>query len=708
MRFSNGFLQSTCAASICFLALIISACSSSDDVAQQPVVAAIQAGIYDATVVEGADDLEFVVSLSTTTTETVSIAYATVDGTALAGTDYTATSGTVQFAPGEVRKFVTIAVLNNSTVPTATSKNMQLVLTNPQNAELDVDASTGTGTIIDKDAMSTDAAFNKNWGTEGVFTEADECANCHESDGSIMQYANPEVSLSADNISSSAQWKHSVMANSFNDPYWQAAVQDESDSFPALSGFIEDTCTTCHAPMGRTNAHHQNPDVEYRIDTARSEDHAREGVSCTVCHLMQENGEFSGGYIISDTDTNIFGPYPSPFMGPMVNNTTLGYTPVKGVHIESSALCASCHTLYTPAVDPDTGQPSGPNTGLPSADKGFLEQGPYLEWQNSVYSVTGGPQEAQCQDCHMPVPYDTYETPISTMGNVSPRAPYGQHTLVGGNTHLLEILRDYRTQLGISGSTTEQGFDDQIALTENFLGSAATISVSTPATVGNNLEFNVDVTNNAGHKLPSAYPSRRTWLHVTVKDNGGNIIFESGKPDSRGYISTDEARLKADCMSINKLDGFDSSMCYEPHRDVINDQAQVAIYETVLGDINGDITHTLLQGAQYLKDNRIPPAGFTNSKASSIEVQTIPAGVAGDDDFNCLNTAEGCGKDSVHYQVNIEGKTGPYSVEAELLYQATQPAFVDGMHTDGDRVNRFKVMYDAVPPSVEVLDTATS
>jgi hypothetical protein len=42
-------------------------------------------------------------------------------------------------------------------------------------------------------------------------------------------------------------------------------------------------------------------------------------------------------------------------------------------------------------------------------------------------------------------------------------------------------------------------------------------------------------------------------------------------------------------------------------------------------------------------------------------------------------------------------------VDARLLYQATQPAFVDGMHTDGDRVNRFKVMYDVVQPSVEVL-----
>ena len=113
------------------------------------------------------------------------------------------------------------------------------------------------------------------------------------------------------------------------------------------------------------------------------------------------------------------------------------------------------------------------------------------------------------------------------------------------------------------------------------------------------------------------------------------------------------------------------------------------------------------QAAQYLKDNRLPPAGFSNSKAASIEAQTIPAGVDGDGDFNCAATAEGCGTDTVHYQVNIGEQTGSYSVEARLLYQATQPGFVDGMHNVGDRVSRFKVMYDAVPPSVEVLATAT-
>jgi hypothetical protein len=90
-----------------------------------------------------------------------------------------------------------------------------------------------------------------------------------------------------------------------------------------------------------------------------------------------------------------------------------------------------------------------------------------------------------------------------------------------------------------------------------------------------------------------------------------------------------------------------------------------------------------------------------------IEVQTVPVGVAGDTNFNCVDTAEGCAQDTVRFQIDVRGHDGPYSIEARLLYQATQPGFVDGMHIDGERVNRFKVMYDAVPPSVEVLASAS-
>lgn len=701
--FTKGWLKSTCFSAMLFFALNISGCSTSDDATGPSSV--VSAGIYDSTVVEGADDLEFVVSLAEASITAVSIDYATADATAVAGTDYSATSGTLKFAPGEIRKFVRVAVPNNPAAATNTSKTMRLVLSKPVNALLSVD--TATGTIIDRDAMPTDAAFNASWGQQGAFTNAAKCGEaCHKSGATTTT-----MTFNGEDISPGTQWQHSVMAQAFNDPYWQAAVEDEVESFPHLTGFIEDTCTTCHAPMGRTHAHQTNTGLDidgyYRLDTARTEDLSREGVSCTLCHqiasvdLGTENS-FSGKFTIADSSDasykHIYGQYAGP-VGSNMNMQT-GHTPTEGPHITGSALCATCHTLYTPALDPDTGAPSGIN---------FLEQGVYLEWQNSDYA-TAVPA-VHCQDCHMPEPDTGYQTAISLLPGSAPdtRSFYGQHTLVGGNAHLLEILRDYRAELGIAGSTSVSGFDDQIALTKNFLGGAATVSVSATQQVGDKLEFNVEVTNKAGHKLPSSYPSRRMWLHVTVKDNANNVIFESGAADSRGYISTDSPRLKADCMSLDKLDGFDSSLCYEPHRDVITDPSQVAVYETVLGDVNGTITHTLLRGAQYLKDNRIPPAGFKNDNAT--EPQTLPAGVDGDSDFNCgVDTVnEGCGTDTVHFQVDIPGQqAGAYTVAARLLYQATQPGFVDGMHTDGDRVNRFKVMYDAVPPSVEVLATATS
>ena len=57
----------------------------------------------------------------------------------------------------------------------------------------------------------------------------------------------------------------------------------------------------------------------------------------------------------------------------------------------------------------------------------------------------------------------------------------------------------------------------------------------------------------------------------------------------------------------------------------------------------------------------------------------------------------------MHYLVDVTGQAAPYKVEARLLYQATQPGFVNGLHHDAEKVNRFKVMYDSVPPSVEIL-----
>ena len=91
--------------------------------------------VADATVREGPGAvLEFGVKLSREPSGTVTVAYATSDGTAQAGADYTAASGTATFAPGETRKTVEVTVLDDA--HDEGSETLTLVLSNPSGAYL--------------------------------------------------------------------------------------------------------------------------------------------------------------------------------------------------------------------------------------------------------------------------------------------------------------------------------------------------------------------------------------------------------------------------------------------------------------------------------------------------------------------------------------------------------------------------------------------
>ena len=71
--------------------------------------------VADTRAEEGTDEtLDFAVSLSRPAGRPVRVAYATADGTARAGADYTRTRGTLRFAPGETVKTVRVPVLDDA------------------------------------------------------------------------------------------------------------------------------------------------------------------------------------------------------------------------------------------------------------------------------------------------------------------------------------------------------------------------------------------------------------------------------------------------------------------------------------------------------------------------------------------------------------------------------------------------------------------
>ena len=109
--------------------------------------------VADAAVQEGPNaTLDFTVTLSRARHEATTVDYATSDGTATAGADYSADSGTLTFEAGETGKTVSVAVLDDD--HDEGSETMTFTLSNPvPAATAKLGDATATGTIANTDPI---------------------------------------------------------------------------------------------------------------------------------------------------------------------------------------------------------------------------------------------------------------------------------------------------------------------------------------------------------------------------------------------------------------------------------------------------------------------------------------------------------------------------------------------------------------------------
>jgi hypothetical protein len=115
-------------------------------------------------------------------------------------------------------------------------------------------------------------------------------------------------------------------------------------------------------------------------------------------------------------------------------------------------------------------------------------------------------------------------------------------------------------------------------------------------------------------------------------------------------------------------------------------------------DSDGEVTYTLLRAASYAKDNRLLPRGF--DKGAAGEDIAVRGAAAPDDDFVG-------GSDTVTYQVDVQGASGPFSLTATLLYQTLSYRFAQDLaQTDSPLVDRFMGYYRESDRRPAVLATA--
>ena len=116
-----------------------------------------QLSVSDAQATEGTDgSLDFVVTLAPAAVGRVTVDYATSDGTATSGNDYTAKEGTLTFMAGETTKTITVPIIDDTVEDDGETVN--LVLSNPSGAELD--RSEAVGTIRNTESDPLTAAFS--------------------------------------------------------------------------------------------------------------------------------------------------------------------------------------------------------------------------------------------------------------------------------------------------------------------------------------------------------------------------------------------------------------------------------------------------------------------------------------------------------------------------------------------------------------------
>jgi hypothetical protein len=242
----------------------------------------------------------------------------------------------------------------------------------------------------------------------------------------------------------------------------------------------------------------------------------------------------------------------------------------------------------------------------------------------------------------MPVVH--HSTPISSVAG-EPRDSVGRHVFVGGNFFMLRLLNRFRGELGVVAPSRE--LDAAVNRTVRFLQTAtAAVAVENAATTAGGIEFTVAVSNLAGHKFPTGYPSRRAWLHVVVRDQSGRTVFESGALAASGAIAGND----------NDAD----ARRFEPHHREIRTSDQVQIYESIMAGANGAVTTGLLTATSYVKDNRLLPRGFDKSTAEP-DVAVIGDARA-DADFREPG-------DAVRYVVSTGGAAGPFTVDVTLRFQ---------------------------------------
>jgi len=419
-------------------------------------------------------------------------------------------------------------------------------------------------------------------------------------------------------------WQGGLMAQAVRDPVFRAALAIANQDLPGSGEF----CLRCHTPRawleGRSTP----------TDGSALQPADRNGVDCDFCHRMvdplaEEAAALvehvppgrGNAMMVADPANVVRGPYGQT-AGAMPHQTR------QSPFHASSELCGTCHNVSLPQFAEDV-------TTQPPHAYGHVER-TYSEWQLSAFAEEG--EAGTCQSCH----YPRVEGGGQASRFASPhRGYFVKHGPVGGSTWVQKAIAHLWDEDTVDREALEHNAERGRAV----LRTAATLAL----TFTGEREARLRITNQTGHKLPTGYPEgRRMWVEARYFDADGKLLGRIGEYGER------EVELEGRRITVQTLLRPDSTRVYECLPGLSEPQAERHGLEP------GPSFHFVLNDV-IVKDNRIPPRGFSNEKFAEHHCEPVGAEYA----------------DGQHWDaMPLELPVGTAEVRVRLMYQSVSWEYI--------------------------------
>jgi len=304
-------------------------------------------------------------------------------------------------------------------------------------------------------------------------------------------------------------------------------------------------CGGCHDPISLFSGT-KNVFVEDLTSLAGYQ----EGVSCLACHAIKETDvKGNAAYVIVQPERYAY-EMKEGATARMLSNFLIRAYPRQHVEslshrlFKSPEFCAACHKQF---IDQEINK------------VGWVQlQNQFDNWRKSRWNQEGdATQTIECRECHMPLvasSKDPGSGDALDYNRSSKDKKHRSHRFLGANQFMPRLHE-------------LPGGEEHIALTEKWLrgeidipeiadkwqkGPAVPIELDLPEEIapGEPVQVQVVITNNkVGHDFPTGpLDIIQAWLEVVVKDDEGNIVYDSGTRDDAHFIEPGSFIFKAEAV----------------------------------------------------------------------------------------------------------------------------------------------------------------